>query len=206
MIEILGLGLILWGLSKKKEVKPQTQKKILRFENEKHNRYVENLAKEIGVPAEWIFGIMTFETARTLSPKSKVNCKGYGQNTNVDYCCGGLIGFCPVYAGGSYIDGSKPYQKGNILEQDIDYQLRYVRKFFLDGIKTYGRIKSKLDCYLLVFYPAAIKHSNNPNYIVGTGYSPNQHQVKAQNPAFRDPKANGYVTIRKIKEVTENWF
>lgn len=210
MLALLGLGLLVYGFSsKKEEKKPQktiTKTKILKFKEPKYNEYIENLAKEINVRPEWIFGIMTFETARTLSPSSKVNCTGYGQKSQYNFCCGGLIGFCPVYANGAYIDGSKPYQKGNLLERDIEYQLKYVRKFFIDGIRAFGKIKSKLDCYLLVFNPASIKYSSNPNHILGSKGDGNMRGITDMNPAFRDEKNNGWVTIRKINEVINDWF
>lgn len=208
-------GILLLSASKKaKEQKEQPQKQgnliaqNARFKDPKHNAFVENLAKELAIPAGWLFGLMYFETAKTLSPQSKVNCPGYGQNSRYNFCCGGLIGFCPVYSPkyDTYIDGSKVYQKGNILEQGIDYQLKYVRKFFLDGVRNFGRIKSKLDCYLMVFNPMSIKYSSNPNHIVGSKGDGNAESIKAMNPAFRDEKANGYVTIRKINEVINQWF
>jgi len=211
IVELIGLALMLTSLGKKKEEQKPAKsqkhsKKILKFGDENHNRFVENLAREINVPAEWIFGIMSFETAYTLSPKSKVNCPRYGQASKTDFCCGGLIGFCPVYNSSytQYIDGSKVYEKGNILEQGIDYQLKYVRKFFIDGIKSFGKIKSKLDCYLLVFNPASIRYSSNKNHIVGSKGDGNMYNIRDLNPAFRD--TNGYVTIRKIDEVINNWF
>lgn len=195
IIELFGLGLMLASLSKKKEKETktitQTTNKIKVWTGELDKK-VERIAQEIGIPKIWLYGIMNFESG--LNPYSKNNI-GFG----------GLIGFGPVYGGGKYIDGT--YSLDNLFKIGASGQLDYVRKYFLDAKKSYGNLKSKLDVYLAVFHPASIKYSNNDKHIVGSEISSSwAESVKRDNPVFNDPKAGGYVTIGKVREIVSKFF
>jgi len=199
MIELVAFGLLLWSLSKKKNKKPQAQKIKVphkRFTGALHEK-VLRISKELGIDSNLLYAIMNFETAYTLSPQSKnaINC-------------GGLIGFCPVYNKQftKYIDGSFVGQSGNLLTRSASYQLDYVKRFFQDNIKIYGKPKTKLETYLMVLHPSSLRYVKNPNHIVGSEISMAWAKKVAQQNAKAFLDANGYVTIRSLSKAVNQFL
>lgn len=199
VFELVGLGLVWWSLSSKKEEPQKTQKVNVNrktFSGALHEKVLK-IANELGIDASLLYAIMNFETAYTLSPQS---------NNSIN--CGGLIGFCPVYNQQftKYIDGSFVGQSGNLLTKDASYQLDYVKKFFQDNIKIYGKPRNKLETYLMVLHPSTLKYVKNPNHIVGSEISMSWAKKVAEQNAKAFLDSNGYVTVKSLAKAVNQFM
>lgn len=137
---------------------------------------VKQVAKDIGIPHDFLMGVMTLES--NLNPQAR---NKYTKAT-------GLIQFLPSTAVGL---GTTIYelQKMNFIEQ-----MDWVKKYFLPYV---GDLNTLEDVYMAVLYPAAI--GKGPNHVLfqapSTAYTQN---------AGLDTNNDGKITVgdatRKVRE------
>jgi hypothetical protein len=78
-------------------------------------------------------------------------------------------------------------------------QLDYVYKYFAPYA---GKLKNYFDVYLVVFFPAAIPHTNDDNWVFETKNISRSAVAKA-NPAI-DINKNGTITMGEFKQYVKN--
>ena len=103
---------------------------------------VENISKELAINPNWLMAVMYKES-------------GLDSTANNKSWAAGLIQFMPKTLQGMKVT------KEEILAMSPLMQLDYVKKFY-EKNKGYNSLK---DLYLEAFFPAARKHSNNPDYV-----------------------------------------
>jgi hypothetical protein len=146
-------------------------------------------ADSLGIDPDWLACVVTFETGGSFSPAqpnmwAKADCKRRG----VPYSGAmGLIQFMPSTA--KALGTSTAALEAMTFQE----QLPYVRRY----LQTYAtRMKSLDDCYLAVFYPAAIGRTDD--YRVGIrGAEGFIGRVYEQNAGF-DRNKDGNVTKAEI--------
>jgi len=129
-------------------------------------RLLLSLADEIGVDADWLASVISFESGWNPAARNK-----YSRAT-------GLIQFMPATAQrlGTTVD--------DLINMSDVEQMPYVRQYYLPFS---GKLHNLEDTYLAVFYPAAIGKSND--WVVGAPGT----KVYEQNAGF-DKAGKGYVT------------
>lgn len=103
---------------------------------------VENISKDLEINPNWLMAVMYKES-------------GLDSTANNKSWAAGLIQFMPKTLQGMKVT------KEEILAMSPLMQLDYVKKFY-EKNKGYNSLK---DLYLEAFFPAARKHSNNPDYV-----------------------------------------
>ena len=103
---------------------------------------VENISKDLEINPNWLMAVMYKES-------------GLDSTANNKSWAAGLIQFMP-----KTLQGMKVTRE-EILAMSPLMQLDYVKKFY-EKNKGYNSLK---DLYLEAFFPAARKHSNNPDYV-----------------------------------------
>ena len=114
----------------------------------------ENFARKYNFPVMWLYAIMYFESAHTMSP----SIRGGYQNKYV-----GLIQF----GSGAASDlGTTQYELANMTQVE---QLYYVIAYFEMWLKTYkvSTVKSFADLYTLVLYPHNFVYDNSEQWSIG---------------------------------------
>lgn len=149
-------------------------------------RATVDVAKSLGIDADWLATVMSFESAGTFSP-SKKNAAGSGAT--------GVIQFLPSTA------GRLGYTISQIASMSQETQIRGPVYQYLKG---HGKLKSLDDVYLAVFYPAAIGQSND--WVVASRGS----KVYEQNKGF-DTSDSGVIrrgdivgTIRGVYNASQS--
>lgn len=142
---------------------------------------VADISAELGIDPNWLMSVMYFE--------SRMNPKAVNRFSNAT----GLIQFMPSTA--KNLGTSIEELKGmNSLEQ-LEYVYLYYRPYA-------GKMESITDCYLAVFFPAAIGKPDS--YVIQTSRLPAELIAK-QNPAF-DLNKDSQVTKGEIKTYFTNWL
>lgn len=80
-------------------------------------------------------------------------------------------------------------------------QLLYADKY-ITQLGATGKINSLADLYLVVFFPAALGHSNDPQYVFESSHL-SAHKVAAANPMFNTNK-DGTITMSEFTSVVNN--
>lgn len=139
---------------------------------------VVQIANALGFDPNWLMIVMFFESG--LNP----------QSVNSQTGASGLIQFMPATARnmGTTVE--------DIREMDAIEQLDYVYQYLLP---YKGKIKSLVDLYLRVFYPAAVGQPDD--YILGGN---NPGKLAAQNKVF-DLDKNGLVTKGEVSQYINNY-
>lgn len=139
---------------------------------------VKKIAQELSTDPNWLMAVMNFESAGTFSPKIQ----------NPISNATGLIQFMPSTAKwlGTTVDELKAMS--NV--QQLDYVYKYLRPY-----KT--KMKSFVDVYLTVFYPAAV--GKPKTYIIGNTAA-RQHTIANQNKGFDIDKSK-QITIAEIEQI-----
>jgi len=127
------------------------------YVKENKEEFIEKVIKisnELGIDPNWLMFVMWFESrlkANAINPKSMAV---------------GLIQFMPSTAKalGTSTDGLLKMSK---IEQ-LDYVYKYLKPYK-------GRMKSWIDVYLAVFYPAAI--GKGDNYVIKSDLVAKQNQI-----------------------------
>lgn len=140
---------------------------------EEFTEKVNNISNELGIEANWLMFVMWFE--------SRLNPQAVNQISGAT----GLIQFMPSTARalGTTTDVLK--RMNNV--QQLDYVLAYLRPYK-------GRMKSWIDVYLAVFYPAAI--GKGDNYVIKSD------TVARQNAIF-DLNKDLDISVGEIKKVLQ---
>lgn len=139
---------------------------------------LNNAAKAIGIPVDWLATVISFETGGSFSP-SQPNKAGSGAV--------GLIQFMPSTAA-SILKVKDPHL-AQFMTKNMTFKeqlQKMVVPYFKGGV--YNTLN---DVYLKVFYPAAMNKS--ANFVVGSAPS----AVYNQNAAF-DRDSKGYITRSDI--------
>lgn len=139
---------------------------------------VVQIANALGFDPNWLMIVMFFESG--LNP----------QAVNSQTGASGLIQFMPPTARnmGTTVE--------DIRAMDAIDQLDYVYQYLLP---FKGKIKSLVDLYLRVFYPAAVGQPDD--YILGGN---NPEKLAAQNKVF-DLDKNGLVTKGEVAQYINNY-
>jgi rare lipoprotein A (peptidoglycan hydrolase) len=107
---------------------------------------INKTAANIGIPAEWLIGIMAFETDGTFNP-AEPNKMGSGAT--------GLIQFTPATARNMFGKSTAEMAKMSQIEQ-----LKYVEKYFKAQVGK-KKLTTFTDAYMAVLWPAAIGKGDN---------------------------------------------
>lgn len=131
---------------------------------------VLQLCRFLGIEPGWLMFVIYFETSKTFSPDIVNKVSG----------ATGLIQFMPrtARALGTTTDVLK--RMSNV--EQLDYVRRYLSPYA-------GKMKTWIDVYLAVFYPAAI---GKPGYVITSDI------VARQNPGF-DLNKDLDITVDEIK-------
>lgn len=146
-------------------------------------------ADSLGIDPDWLACVVSFETGGSFDPAQKNHwAEADAKRRGVAYSGAiGLIQFMPstAKAFGTTTDA--------LAGMSFTEQLEYVRRY----LKTYAsRIQSLEDCYLAVFYPAAI--GRDDSYVMGRRGSPGfDGRVYDQNAGF-DRNKDGNVTRGEV--------
>lgn len=153
------------------------------------------IAKLLNVSPQWLMQVFKAESGvdparrNTFSPFYKIKD---GKKTLDGYATG-LIQFIPDTARRL---GTTTY---DLEKMGYLKQLDYVYKYFAPYA---GKIKNYFDVYLIVFFPAAIPHSNNDNWVFETK-NLSRSSIARANPAI-DINKNGTITMGEFKQYIKN--
>ena len=131
---------------------------------------VIRISNELGIDPNWLMFVMWFE--------SRLNPKAVNQTS----MAGGLIQFMPSTAKALGTTTWVLLSMNNV--QQLDYVLAYLRPYK-------GRMKTWVDVYLAVFYPAAI---GKPDYVI------TKDIVAKQNKIF-DLNKDLDISVKEIEAV-----
>lgn len=134
---------------------------------------VKAMAARLGMNPDHIMAVIGFETIYTFNPAIQNSIGATG-----------LIQFLPSTARG--LGTTTDALKAMTAVQ----QLKYVEEYFRRQIKTYGPLKTLVDVYLSVFYPAAIKQPLTYEF---------PRPVWAANPVF-DNNKDGKITKQEVAD------
>lgn len=140
---------------------------------------VKFIAFRLGMNPDYIMTVMAFETGKTFSPVVK----------NPLSSATGLVQFMSDTAVALGTTTAKLAAMTDL------QQLDYVEKYFAVQQKSYGPLKTLVDTYLSVFYPAAIKKEHTYQF------SPS---VTAVNKVF-DHNKDGIMTKADVANYIEDW-
>ena len=147
------------------------------------------IANALVTNPNWLMQVMYTESAATLSPSVRNTKFPFYKNGVLDGYATGLIQFIPSTARGL---GTTTW----LLEKMTHLQqLDYVYKYFA---KSKGKLNSYQDVYLMVFFPVASGHGNEPNYVFETKNLSRSTVAKA-NPAI-DFNKDGMITMAEFKQ------
>jgi hypothetical protein len=146
-------------------------------------------ADKLGIDADWLACVVAFETGGTWSPaQPNIWAKRDAEKRGLPYS--GAIGLIQFMGSTAKNLGTSTAE---LAAMTFVEQLKYVRAYLAPYA---SRIKSLDDCYLAVFYPAAIGREDS--YVVGRrGAEGFLGRVYEQNAGF-DRNQDGDVTKAEI--------
>lgn len=137
-----------------------------------------NISNYLGIDPNWLMHVIFFETAGTMSPQAR-NSKTQAT---------GLLQFMPSTAIKLGTDINTLYDMNNI--EQLDYVLKYLAPYK-------NRLKSFVDLYFAVFFPAAI---DKPlDFIIQTVNLP-ASLIAKQNSIF-DVNRDGKITVSEVEYI-----
>lgn len=138
-------------------------------------------SNSIGIDPNWLMAAMDLETAGTFSPSI--------QNSSTKAT--GLIQFMPdtAKALGTSVDDLK--QMSNV--DQLDYVFQYLKPYS-------PKIKSFVDLYLTIFFPAAV---GQPDSFIIQAKNLSASLIAKLNPLF-DLNKDGKITVAEIQQVLLN--
>ena len=139
------------------------------------------VANNLGINPDWLMLVFYIETGASVS--KEISHKARNGKTNAT----GLIQFMPATARGLGTTVDKLREMSNI--EQLDYVEKYLRPYK-------GKMKSLVDCYLAVFFPAAIGKPSN--WVLETK-SLLAATVARYNPLY-DTNKDGKITVGEIEK------
>lgn len=170
------------------EVQALLQQPMMNKVNENKVEFAQGVCrlahKHGGKPEDYV-AVMYNETAGTMSPSKQ----------NPDSKATWLFQFMPdtARAMGTTIDKLK--RMSNV------EQLEYVDKYIVMTGASW-KINSLPDLYMVVFFPAALAHKDDPSYVFETNKL-SAWKVARANPMFNSNK-DGRITMREFRNVVNN--
>lgn len=142
-------------------------------------------AKNLKTKPEWLLAVMDTETAETLDPSKQNPWSGATW----------LIQFMPDTARGLGTSTAALKWMSRV------EQLPYVEKYF-KNLGLVGKLNTLEDVYLGVFFPAAVGHSDDPNYVFeAKGLSASR--VAKSNPLF-NPNRDKEIRMSEFSSYVKN--
>ncbi len=142
---------------------------------------VKNIAKDLNIKADWLMGVMYFESA--------LNHRAVNYSTNAT----GLIQFMPSTAQGLGTTTSQLLNMSNI--QQLDYVYKYFKPYK-------NKIKEYTDLHLVTFFPLAIKKNWNDNHALeSSGLSA---EIVAKYNAPLDTNKDGKIKVGEYRDFVRN--
>ena len=144
---------------------------------------VKEISEKLQINPNWLMLTMAIETAKTFSPSIQ---NKYSKAT-------GLIQFMPGTAKGLGTTIEELKELSNV--EQLDYVYRYL-------VFYRGRMKSYVDVYLAVFYPAAVGKPDDYWF----GRTEKMRELIAKyNPAY-DKNKDRVVTKREVREAISKFI
>ena len=141
---------------------------------------VKTIASQLGIQPDWLMAVMAFE--------SGINHKAVNSTSGAT----GLIQFMPSTAAGMGTSTSALKAMSNV--EQLDWVYKYLKPYA-------NRMKSYIDVYLAVFFPAAMgKHDN---YVIQTS-TISAATIANQNPIF-DINKDKIITVGEVKIKFSEW-
>lgn len=157
-----------------KYILPQNRKAFL--------QKVEDVSKYLQINPNWLMGIMYHESG--INP-AIVNSIG----------ATGLIQFMPNTAKGLGVSTAQLAKMSGV--QQMDYVLKYFEPYK-------GKIRTMTGLYVITFFPVALQHTNNNDYVFQYG-NLSASVIAQDNPAF-DINKDGKITMGEYKKYLEKYF
>lgn len=137
---------------------------------------VKRISPKLNISPHWLMAVMYIETGATFNPAIQ----------NLTTGATGLIQFMPATAAELGTTTTALAQMTNV--EQLEYVYQYLRPYR-------NKMNSFLDCYLAVFFPAAI--GKNPDWVLQTG-TLSAATIARQNPLF-DLNKDNKITVSEIE-------
>jgi hypothetical protein len=147
---------------------------------------VQSVAKFLGVQPNWLMQVMKSESGINPAIENKAYPFSNGYAT-------GLIQFTPDTAIGLGTTVAQLKQMNRV--QQMDWVAKYFSPYR-------GKLKSYFDVYLTTFFPVAISHSGDDNWVFETSKI-SRSSVARSNPAI-DINKDGKITMGEFKQYVKN--
>ena len=141
---------------------------------------IKKISEKLNIRASWLIAVMRFETAGTFSTSIKNKKSG----------ATGLIQFMPSTAQGLGTSTAELSKMTKVRQLDFVYKHLSQRRFR-------NKLKSFLDVYLAVLYPASVGKPDN--YVIGKKGAV-RDTITSSNKGF-DLNKDGKITVGEIKNL-----
>ena len=150
------------------------------------------IAKLLQVDPNWLMQVFQAESGVDPSRRNTY-APFHKKNGDLDGYATGFIQFVPDTARRMGTTTQALEKMGWI--KQLDYVYKYLQPYT-------GKIKNYFDLYLLVFFPAAVGHSNDDNWVFETK-NISRLKIARANPAI-DINKNGTITMGEFKQYVKN--